>query len=154
MCREKPDINSRVVKIFPKGQEVRGRKTDIQFTFMEITDFWYEIPGQNCYTFGGLLSPSSERVGESSKAWNIRVVDTDYNLRETGTRIKPEKLTKSQCENIVAKHEAEKKQQSIEYFKWYNQKLADCKRRGLEAFDCGLPMHGDGEETLSCVQSH
>lgn len=138
MCRERPDIKSRVVEIFPKGQEVRGRKTDIKFTFMEMTDVWHEIPEYRCYIFGGLLNSYKSSESATDKVWRIQVDSSDPRGDNRETSFRPGTYTLAECKKILADEEAD-----------YEAKRAEVDRRGG---NCGeYPTGCHFGSTTTCV---
>jgi hypothetical protein len=155
MCRTKPDINSKVVQIFNKGTILRTKPTDIRFTFINVTDVWHEVPNLKCFTFGGLLEAAPTDANQDTKTWFIQELHKDQNGVESSdwVSLRPEPLTKRDCELIVAKDEAERERKGAEFRKWFKEKEADCARQGITSLaECGLPFEGGPETILSCVQ--
>ena len=152
MCRAKPDINSKIIKIFNRGTSLTTKPTTVEFTFMDKTDVWHEIPDHKCYVFGGLLVAASVRSDSTAKSWAIQAKRIEGTGKEGNTTIRPERFTQLECEQIVTTDEAKRKHAHREHEKWIKEKEVECQRRGMDTSSCGIPLEGVDEDILTCIQ--
>lgn len=158
MCRVKPDINSKVVQIFSQGTVLKTKPTKIQFTFMNTTDVWHEVPEKNCFVFGGLLNTIAAGSNSSQRIWRIQeVIRNQYHMDEPGeTRFRSEMYTKTECEEAINKQLADWTRMAAELARDQEKRKKDCEKQGIdwvaEPNKCGVYLEGQPDPELSCVQ--
>jgi len=150
LCRQKPDINSKVIQVFSKGTELKGKPTNIQFTFMGITDVWYEIPELKCHIFGGLLVPAGKKSAGSGD-WRIEDQYFDGRNILMNTTIRSNRYgSKSECDMVIAEEgRAANAKQAAN-----NRKSAQNEKYGKpwnENLPHELPIEGGFES--KCIQN-
>jgi len=146
MCRIKPDRNSKTVHIFSKGTVLKTKPTSVEFTFMNTTDVWHEVPEKNCFVFGGLLIPSNPVQRDNQDEWLIseRYIGVANDIEDRSyTKLGANRFSKSECERIISNETY----RQILLQKEVNLRRAACGK-GQSDWACRVPE----DVTLSCIK--